>query len=120
MDGAEVAITALGIMASVVGALVWLLRKLFTQNESVLAKLAGSIDGLHEFLKEERLSRTERDTLNEQFQTKVIDHLDHINTKTSAILVKADRNYEATIANQQVGTQVVENQTIVGGSQSKK
>src|SRR5690625_3819865 len=112
MEGAEVALTALAIVATLCGALIWLLKRLFTQNEGVLTKLASSLDGLHSFLKEERESRAERDELNEEFQKKVVDRLDHINTKTTSILMKADRNYEAVL-NQKVGTQVVENQTIV-------
>lgn len=42
MDGSSVALAALGVVATISGALVWLLKKLFTQNDDTLKALAKS------------------------------------------------------------------------------
>ncbi|WP_427007207.1 hypothetical protein [Pseudarthrobacter sp. H2] len=111
MNGAEVAIAALGIMATVVGVLVWLLKKLFTQNDTTLKEgnaanleLAKSINKLATASEEQvRLGR-EQATAREKWEALVVKKLD-------AIDKKADRNYEASI-NMNVKTQNVQNQVV--------
>lgn len=99
MEQTSIALAALGIVGTLCAALIWLLKKLFTQNEDVLGKLSCSIDTLSDVL-------SNNDKRDLDFQKLVIKQLKDIESKT-------DRNYDAVINTQQAGTQVVENQTIV-------
>lgn len=95
MTGVEVALAALGIVGTVVGALVWLLKGLFTQNQNVLAELTSAIKSL-----KETLSNTDEET--RRFQVLVIKKLDNLDKK-------ADRNHQATV---QIREQKVLHQTV--------
>lgn len=54
-----VILSALGIVSALAGALIWLLKKLFTQNEVILAKVSNSIDKLSDTLDQSNEGRTE-------------------------------------------------------------
>jgi hypothetical protein len=53
---ADVALAALGIVGTIAGALIWLLKKLFQQNTNTLAKLSASNETLAKSI--DQLSRT--------------------------------------------------------------
>ena len=94
-----VAIAALGILGSVVAALVWLLKKLFTQNDTTLTKntninasLAKSIDNLNDTMKCNEENRLEFQTgvvnslkkiseVQDTISNRQVDMYEHINTK---------------------------------------
>lgn len=116
MIGSEVALAALAIMASIVAALVWLLKKLFTQNDTTLKEgnranllLAKSIDKLAVASEEQIKSGRERDSQTLKFQRLVIEKLDSIDTKTALTL---DAVANVTIENQHVQNQVVQSETV--------
>lgn len=111
MNGVEVALAALAIMATVVAALVWLLKKLFTQSDTTLkegnkasVQLANSIDRLATASEEQIKSGRERDAEQIKFQRVVLKSL-------ATLDEKADRNYEAT-SNMNVTHQHVQNQVV--------
>lgn len=88
MDGAEVAITALAIVATLCGALIWLLKKLFAQNENVLTRLSSSLDGLAALLKSQQDNEEERRREHEEFKADLVRMFVQIDEKQ-------DRNYNA-------------------------
>lgn len=96
MTGVEVALAALAIVSTVVGALVWVLRELFKQNQSVIGKLSVSLDHLTD-----TLQKSDADRLG--FERNVLNRLVSIDQK-------ADRNYQATI---RVKEQTVMHQTVL-------
>lgn len=95
MDGGfAVAITALGIVATVVGGLIWVVKFLFTKNDKTLNNLATSIEksakastALHDSLKK-------RDARDHAFQQGVVRSLEHV-TKT---LERIDQKEDQTLA----------------------
>lgn len=100
MTGIEVALAALGILGTVVGALVWLLKGLFTQNQTVLSELTSAIKSL-----KDTLSKTDEET--RKFQVLVVKKLDNLDKK-------ADRNHQATV---QIREQKVLHQTVINQEQ---
>lgn len=88
MDGAEVALSALLIVGTLCGALIWLLKKLFAQNENVLTRLATSLDGLAELLKSQQENEEERRREHEEFKAELVRMFTQIDEKQ-------DRNYNA-------------------------
>lgn len=118
MNGVEVALAALGIMATIVAALVWLLKKLFNQSDTTLKEgnksqleLAKSINKLATASEEQvRLGR-ERDAEQREFQKEVLHNLKTLNEK-------ADKTFEAvnhapvTIEKQHVEKQVVQQEVV--------
>lgn len=105
MEGEPIVLAALAIVASIAGALVWLLKKLYSQNETTVrdntksnAELAKAIAGLS--------SSTEaRNKSDLEFKATVLSKLETIDNK-------ADRNHSAIIKRQTVKEQTVEHQTI--------
>lgn len=111
MDDSAIIITSLGIMGTMVGVLVWLIKKQFDQNDTNVKEsnstnrmLAASINKLSVASERQvdaiEASREE----NREFQKLVISKLDQIDDK-------ADRNLNA-ITKQTVKEQTVEHQTI--------
>lgn len=112
MFGEAIVLAALGIMATITAALVWLLKKLFTQNDTTLRegnkvslRLSMSIDKLAAASEEQIKATRERTQKDQRWQELVIKKLDHLD-------VKADRNHDAIIDNQVVKKQTVKHQTV--------
>lgn len=118
MNGVEVALAALGIMATIVAALVWLLKKLFNQNDTTLKEgnrsqleLAKSINKLAAASEEQTRVGRERDAEQREFQREVLHSLKTLNEK-------ADQTFEAvskapvTIEKQHVQNQVVQTEVV--------
>lgn len=118
MSGVEVALAALGIMATIVAALVWLLKKLFNQNDTTLKEgnianleLAKSINKLATASEEQTRLGRERDAEQREFQKEVLHNLKTLNEK-------ADKTYTAvsekpvTIEKQHVQNQVVQQEVV--------
>jgi hypothetical protein len=111
MTGEAVALAALGVMATMVGVLVWLIKKQFDQNDTTIKdsnsasrELASSITKLS--IASERQVEAIKQSREEQqvFQERVIAKLDVIDDK-------ADRNFSA-VQNINIKHQVVEHQTV--------
>lgn len=118
MGGEGVALAALGIMATTVGVLVWLLKKLFNQNDTTLKEgnkanleLAKSINKLASASEEQTRVGRERDAEQREFQTQVLHSLQLLNKK-------ADKTYNAVsrapvnIEQQHVEKQVVQQEVV--------
>lgn len=91
-EGVTVALAALGIMATIVGVLVWLLKKLFTQNETTVqdnsksnAQLASAIARLADASEETISASKARDEEQRSFQQLVIQKLDGLDGKADSI-----------------------------------
>ena len=116
MNGIEISLALIatlgGILATTIGALIWLLKKLFTQSEKTLKEgnlasvaLAKAIDKLSASSDEQlRLSRL-REKEELRWQALVVKKLEEIDAKV-------DRNYDATDQNQTVLEQNVAHQTV--------
>lgn len=111
MPGEGVVLAVVGVMATMVGVLVWLIKKQFDQNDSTIKdsnkasrELASSITKLS--VASERQVEAIKQSREEQqaFQEIVVAKLDKIDDK-------ADRNYTA-ITKQTVKEQIVEHQTV--------
>lgn len=118
MNGIEVALAALAIMATTVAALIWLLKKLFNQNNTTLKEgnkanleLAKSINKLATASEEQTRAGRERDAEQREFQEQVLANLKSLNAK-------ADKTYRAvtakpiTIEQQHVQNQVVQQEVV--------
>ena len=66
-----ITITSLGILASTVGALIWLLKKLFNQNNTTIKDLSSILSKLNDTI-------DNNDSKNCEFQAKVVDALDRV------------------------------------------
>lgn len=111
MAGEAIILAVVAVMATMVGVLVWLIKKQFDQNDANTKEsnatnrlLAGSITKLS-VASENQIAAT-RESREEQrdFQKLVMAKLDTIDDK-------ADRNYSA-ITKQTVVEQTVEHQTV--------
>lgn len=108
MDGAEVALAALGIMATIVGVLVWLVKKLFNQNDTTLKQvsatsllLSRSIDKLAVASDKQTtaIEKQEKATLEwQKYVTERFNNLDEISKQ---------------ILSQTVSEQTVQHQTVL-------
>ena len=74
--GSEVALAALGIVATIAGALVWLLKKLFEQNTGTLSSLAQSLDHNTDAMVSLKDSLTQRDTQSTEVTKKIVSQLE--------------------------------------------
>lgn len=113
-DGASVALAALGIVATLAAALIWLLKKLFAQNTDTLNYLSDSSNNLARSI--EQLSKvSERQTIIierqeksdmewQKYVTRRFDDLDNVGHR---------------LLNQKVNTQIVEHQTVVTDVETK-
>lgn len=120
MNDSSVILAALGIMGTIVGALVWLLKKLFNQNDTTVKegnkvnlKLAASIDKLAEASQEQVKHSREEASKQRSFEKLVIAKLDELGEK-------ADRNHDALINHPAVHAEHVEHQTIVTQEPAKE
>ena len=113
-DGTSVELAALGIVATLAAALIWLLKKLFAQNTDTLNYLSDSSNNLARSI--EQLSKvSERQTIIierqeksdiewQKYVTRRFDELDNVGDK---------------LLNQKVNTQIVERQTVVTDVETK-
>ena len=97
--GSEVALAALGIVATLAGALIWLLKKLFEQNAGTLNNLSGALDRNTKALISLEESLAQRDKESKEFNEKIVNHfanhekiLIRIEKKQDAILLKEVHN----------------------------
>lgn len=118
MNGVEVALAALGIMASIVAALIWLLKKLFNQNDTTLKQgtradleLAKSINKLATASEEQTRVGRERDAEQREFQKEVLHSLKTLNDKADKTF-DAVANSPITIEKQHVQNQVVQTEVV--------
>lgn len=75
-----VILATLAIVSALAGALIWLLKKLFVQNEGVLKQVSDSIDNLANTLNQSNEGRTE-------FRHRVVTTLDEVHDKVSQLVV---------------------------------
>lgn len=73
--GSEVALAALGIVATIAGALVWLLKKLFEQNSGTLKHLSAALDRNTDAMIGLKESLTQRDSESKEFSKKILAQL---------------------------------------------
>lgn len=74
--GSEVVLSALAIVATIAGALVWLLKKLFEQNSTTLKSLSESLDKNSDALTSLRKSLNQRDAESNEISTKIVRQLE--------------------------------------------
>lgn len=111
MPGEAVVLAVVGVMGTMVGVLVWLIKKQFDQNDTntkesntTNRQLAASINRLSVASEKQIEATQESREENRRFQALVISKLDQIDEK-------ADRNLNA-IVKQTVVQQTVEHQTV--------
>lgn len=104
----EVALAALGITASISAALIWLLKKLFNQNDGTLkevvkssAALAISINKLAVASERQTNAIDNQETLTKEWQKYVTERFDRLESIGDKIL------------QQEVIEQTVEHQTVI-------
>lgn len=73
--GQEVALAALGIVATLAGALIWLLKKLFEQNAGTLKHLTSALDRNTDAMISLKDSLNQRDEESKKFNTSVLTQL---------------------------------------------
>ena len=106
--GAEVALAALAIVATLAAALIWLLKKLFAQNTSTLKHLSESSNNLAQSINQ--LSKVS------ERQTRIIERQEKSDIEWQKYVTRRFDNIDmvgSQLLNQNVGTQLVENQTVV-------
>ena len=88
-----VVLAALGIVATISGALVWLLRKLFTQNDdtikqntSATIELSKSINKLSEASLKQSSTFEHQERATQEWQDYVITRFDNIDSNTLKLL----------------------------------
>ena len=103
-----VILAALGIVATISGALVWLLKKLFTQNEDTIKqntnatlKLSDSINALSAASSRQVQSLEHQEKANQEWQQYVIGRFDGLESLSHKILT------------QEIKEQTVEHQTVI-------
>lgn len=112
----SVDLAMIGIVATLVAGLIWLLKKQFVQNETTLAngnkiidKNTNVIEKLCTLIDTMQVNSIRHDEENKVFQQYVIESL-------KAIIEKADRNHTAikdmSVTTQNVGTQIIEHSTV--------
>ena len=104
--GSEVALASLGIVASITAALIWLLKKQFSQNDTTLKLNTVAVDNLNKTLDSLNKSIREQDKAELEFRKTVMRYLKDIDGK-------ADRNYQYA---QEVTQQTVLHQTVVSSN----
>lgn len=115
-DGAAVALAALGIVATISGALIWLLKKLFAQNTTTLKHLSDSSNNLARSI--EQLSKvSERQTkIIERQEKNDIEWQKYVTKRFDILESIGDRLMGQNIKNQTVEHQVVLESKEKGGS----
>lgn len=98
MDGSEVALAALGIMSLTVGALVWLLKKQFIQNESTMQNNTTVIGELKQVLVEFKEAFATDDADRRAFQACVVKSLTKNSEVLDKISARQDEIYETLTA----------------------
>ena len=91
MEQSGVSLASLGIVATLVAGLIWLLKAQFTQNTTTIQKNTDVIEKLTEVIDELSDSLKKRDKTDLEFQMKVSTILNKISTTQDTI---ADRQLE--------------------------
>ena len=108
MDGADVALAALGVVAALATALIWLLKKLFNQNTITLKHLSDSSNNLARSI--EQLSKVS------ERQTKIIERQENSDSewqKYVATRFDVLESIGSKLLTQTIDKQIVGHQTIV-------
>lgn len=107
--------TALIALVTIVFAgLIWLIKSQQNQSNTVMKDLSKNIAEQNTLSSAQIESLKERDSRDHEFQKNVTASFNKQGKLLTAIIEKADRNYDATIATQNVENQTVEHQTIKG------
>nr|WP_218681350.1 hypothetical protein [Rhodococcus qingshengii] len=93
MNGAEVALAALGILATIAGALIWTVKFMLTKNDQTLNKLAKSIDKSANASDALQKSLRERDARDHEFQQEVIKNFAKVSNSLDRVESKADASF---------------------------
>lgn len=94
MDGTEVSLASLAIVATLVAGLIWLLKAQFTQNTTTIQKNTDVIEKLTDVIDELSSSIKKRDKTDHEFQIKVSNILDKISTTQDTISDRQVKMYE--------------------------
>jgi hypothetical protein len=108
MDQSDIALAALGIVATLAAALIWLLKKLFNQNTVTLKHLSDSSNNLARSI--EQLSKVS------ERQTKIIERQESSDSEWQKyVATRFDelKSIGSRLLTQIVDTQVVTNQTVL-------
>lgn len=111
----EVALAALGIVATLAGALIWLLKKLFAQNTSTLKHLSESSNNLAQSINQ--LSKVS------ERQTRIIERQEKSDIEWQKYVTRRFDNLDAVgskLLNQRIDNQLVEHQTVVNTTTEEK
>ncbi|AZI61877.1 hypothetical protein RQN9TF_12800 [Rhodococcus qingshengii] len=95
MNGGEVALAALGIVATVCAALIWVVKFLFTKNDKTNNRLASSIEKSANASHALQQSLAARDARDHEFQRDVIDALGKVSISLDQLDRKSDANLNA-------------------------
>lgn len=95
MNGAEVALAALAIVATVCAALIWVVKFLFTKNDRTNNRLAGSIEKSANASQALQRSLADRDARDHEFQRDVIEALAKVSVSLDQLDRKSDTNLDA-------------------------
>lgn len=95
MNGGEVALAALGIVATVCAALIWVVKFLFTKNDTTNNRLASSIEKSADASHALQKSLADRDARDHEFQRDVIASLAKVSLSLDQLDRKSDVNLRA-------------------------
>lgn len=115
VGGTDVALAALGIVATLAAALIWLLKKLFAQNTSTLKHLSESSNNLAQSINQ--LSKVS------ERQTRIIERQEKSDVEWQKYVTRRFDNLDivgSQLLNQKVDTQLVEHQTVVSSTPENK
>ena len=94
MAESGVSLASLGIVATLVAGLIWLLKAQFNQNTSTIRKNTDVIEKLTEVIDELSNSLKKRDKTDHDFQIKVSNILDKISTTQDTISERQVKMYD--------------------------
>lgn len=94
MAESGVSLASLGIVATLVAGLIWLLKAQFTQNTTTIQKNTDVIEKLTNVIDELSNSLKKRDKTDHDFQIKVSNILDKISTTQDTISDRQVKMYE--------------------------
>lgn len=94
MEQSGVSLASLGIVATLVAGLIWLLKAQFNQNNSTIQKNTDVIEKLTDVIDELSDSLKKRDKTDHDFQIKVSNILDKISTTQDTISERQVKMYK--------------------------
>lgn len=90
MQDTTVILAALAIVATLTGALVWLLKKQFTQNDTTIRESTKAINKLADVMETFSTSLATDEIIREKFQTEVSDNMKNITNVLQKISTNQD------------------------------